>query len=131
MTEPTAKYAPIPGASDMHKALPCPICGGENIASNEWTVDDDNAKKFDADEFSEIWAFECMDCLCAAPIKTWNTRPDPWKRPPEMPGDGQRVIMTYMNEDGEESMPITHIFHTSPKFEIRNIVRWMVIPEAL
>ena len=57
-----------------NETLPCPFCGSTNLTSNEWSVDEDHASKFGADEFSEIWAMECMDCLGSAPLVSWNRR---------------------------------------------------------
>lgn len=56
------------------KALPCPFCGSDAIISNEWSVGEDLAEKLGADEFSEVWAYECTKCLGSAPIVSWNRR---------------------------------------------------------
>jgi len=53
---------------------PCPLCGSTNIIGNEWAVDGEHAKQFDADDFGEIWAYECSDCLASAPVQSWQKR---------------------------------------------------------
>lgn len=130
MTEAETNYETRPPERpDQSKALPCPLCGGENITSNEWQMDEDNANKFGADEWGEIWAFECMDCLAAAPIQSWNNRPDPWRYPPEMPEIDDRVLLTYRPLGGEESRPITSTYYDGYEDDSHPIVRWMPIPE--
>lgn len=113
------------------KALPCPGCGSENITSNEWSVDEDHAAQFGADEFSEIWAFECSDCLFAAPIQSWQTRPSLWRYPPDLPDDGQRIVMTYRNDDDTESPPVISTWREAMIEHWRPLVRWMPIPEPV
>lgn len=108
---------------------PCPFCGSSNITSNEWIVDDDHAGKFDADKFNEVPALECMDCLGAAPVVSWNQRPDPWRYPPEMPLAGMRILKTYRRPNGTESWPITHTVGDPEPVWLHQIVRWMPIPE--
>lgn len=137
MTEPAAKYEVTP------RALPCPFCGSQNIAGIEWTVDDDQAKQFDADEFSTVWAFECSDCLGAAPMVSWNKRhpPEPkpgWHYPRDnadienMPPPDTYVVGHYRREDGTESDPVILRF-TGDVADIastyRPITRWCAIPE--
>jgi len=111
-------------------SLPCPCCGSTNITRNEWTVDEDHARQFDADEHSEIWAFECNDCLAAAPIQSWQKRADPWRRPPDMPADGQRIVQTYRQTNGEESREFVGIWNSRFAEHWRPLVRWMPVPQS-
>jgi len=105
----------------MTTALPCPLCGSTNITSNEWSVDGEHAKQFSADEFSEIWAYECNDCLAAAPVQSWQKR---WIDG-EPPLDTW-VILVYRKAHGGESRPIMSIRTTD--IEHRPTIRWTHIP---
>lgn len=109
------------------KALPCPMCGSENIVSNEWTVDGEHAEKFGADEHSEIWAFECQDCLCSAPVETWQNRRSPWRT--DEPEPGQRILATYRDRDGIESLPTVYTYIPEYERYLSPRVRWMPIPD--
>jgi len=106
---------------------PCPCCGSTNITSNEWTVDEDHARQFDADEHSEIWAFECSDCLAGAPAQSWQNRRDPWRYPPAMPEEGQRILQTYRCDDGTESPEVISVWRAAAAQHWRPLVRWMPI----
>lgn len=139
----------IPEYKVTHKAMPCPFCGSENIVGNEWTVDDDHAKQFDADEFSTVWAFECSDCLGAAPLVSWNKRHSPtlestpgWHYPKDnydlenMPAPGEIVVLFYEGEDGNPVGPVIctpihaeglHI--VNGKNIYRRCIRWHAVPE--
>ena len=55
----------------MKDLVPCPFCGSKNLTANEWCVDDN---RFGADEFGEIAAVECADCLGSAPLVSWGRR---------------------------------------------------------
>ena len=116
------------------RALPCPCCGGDDIASNEWAVDEDHANQFDADEYGEIWAFECSTCLASAPIQSWNQRADgapQIHQPPEVPDEGRKMLMTYRTEDGTESEPVIATYHKDLAHQVRPAVRWIYVDELL
>lgn len=57
-------------------------------------------------------------------------RISPWRYPPEMPAECQRVLMTYCDETGSESMPITATYMENNRQYCHRIVRWMAIPEV-
>ncbi len=135
----------IPEYKVSHKALPCPFCGSQNIVGNEWTVDDDHAQQFDADEFSTVWAFECSDCLGAAPMVSWNTRHSPtlestvgWHYPRDnsdmenMPAPGQIVVLFYEGDKGQAVGPVISTpVHKDPESQARYMrtIRWHAIAE--
>lgn len=48
---------------DLAALLPCPFCGGTNLLSGYWSLDDE-----------EVDAVECGDCYAGAPITAWNKR---------------------------------------------------------
>ncbi len=130
-------------------ALPCPFCGSENIIGNEWVVDDDHAGKFGADEFSEVWAFECSDCLAGAPTLSWNTRHSPtlettidWYYPKnaddveKMPSPGQRVLMYYQGDNGPTGPTLATPIHADGSHLIDGesiyapIICWHALPDG-
>ena len=43
--------------------LPCPLCKSTGYSTNMWSVDD-----------GEVNAIECNDCLCGAPLESWQNR---------------------------------------------------------
>lgn len=110
-----------------HSQLPCPLCGSDNIVGNTWAVGDEDAEKFGAEVYGEIWAFECSDCLCAAPVQSWNKR---WIEPPSMPKEGQRILQTYRHDDGSESSPVISVWREAMIGHWRPLVRWMPIPKT-
>lgn len=126
MNEPAAKYE----AETTPEALACPFCGCKELFSNEWQVGDEHAEKLGADEFGEVWAWECKECLGSAPMASWNKRADPWRYPPDVPEEGQRVLHTYRGDDGRESMPITAVYSAKQREYCHPIVRWMAVPGA-
>lgn len=44
--------------------MPCPFCGGADLSSNEWWIEDD----------SEVQAVECNNCKAGSPRSVWNAR---------------------------------------------------------
>jgi hypothetical protein len=113
------------------KAISCPGCGSENITSNEWSVDEDNAAKFGADEFSEIWAFECMDCLFAAPVESWQRRVSDWVSMESPPNDGQACLISSVGSDcvlmamWRAGLWFTYDNNPEP---VSDVTHWMPIP---
>lgn len=119
MSEPAIKYEIEPNIQ------PCPFCGGTEFDSNTWLMDDEDSP------FTEVDAVECRGCKAGAPLDVWNTRPDPWRYPPEMPREGQRILHTYQGDNGSESSPITGVYYAETwKEHCRPIVRWMAVPEV-
>lgn len=43
--------------------LPCPCCDSTNTTKNLWSLDS-----------GEVDAIECNDCLCGAPLTSWQNR---------------------------------------------------------
>ena len=42
---------------------PCPFCGSDDLAENDWCLDD-----------GEVDAIECRNCLAGAIKEVWNER---------------------------------------------------------
>ncbi len=49
--------------ADYDDLDPCPFCGGTNFEANTWNLNGE-----------EIFAVECVDCLCSAPLDAWQQR---------------------------------------------------------
>mgnify|MGYP006273694767 CR=1 FL=1 len=94
---------------------PCPFCGGTELDINQWSLDE-----------GEVDAVECRQCYAGAPVAAWQRRPDPWRYAPDLPGIGQRVLLTYRSAGGE-SPPICMRYQGDPEGTWPT-VRWMPIP---
>lgn len=71
--------------TDKHPgALTCPFCNSTDLLDGCWYIDDE-----------EVDAIECAQCKAGAPAAVWNERPSPWRYPPDMAEEGQRILMTY------------------------------------
>ena len=58
-------------------------------------------------------------------------RISPWRFPPDMPEDGQRIVQTYAVPIGGESWPILCKYNAAhQRKHCLPIVRWMAIPEV-
>lgn len=105
----------------MADNMNCPLCGCDDLDTNSWIMDDADGP------FSEVPALECRNCKAGAPVEAWNRRPDPWRYPPDLPEDGQRILFTYQHPDGHESDAITAVYSNVKDWH--PIVRWMPVPE--
>lgn len=109
--------APASIAELIENALPCPFCGGTEFSMGLWCLDE-----------GEVDSIECKSCYGSAPVSTWNSRPSPWRFPPDMPPPEQRVVFTYRQADGEESPPIVSTYHSTAVDPLQPMVRWCEIP---
>jgi hypothetical protein len=113
------------GMTDKHpNASPCPFCGSSDLLDESWFFYD-----------GELDAIECAHCQAVAPASVWNRRPSPWRYPERgdpMPSDGQRILMTYQRDTGEESSEICMTWDqwTRDNCDMQPIVRWMSVPSA-
>jgi hypothetical protein len=111
--------------TDKHpNASPCPFCGSSDLLDESWFFYD-----------GELDAIECAHCQAVAPASVWNRRPSPWRYPERgdpMPSDGQRILMTYQRDTGEESSEICMTWDqwTRDNCDMQPIVRWMSVPSA-
>jgi hypothetical protein len=97
---------------------PCPFCGSTDLIDGSWYIDDE-----------EVDAVECNACKAGAPTRVWNERPSPWRRAPVYPLDGQRVLITYEQEDGSESREVIRTWIDGEQ-GLLPLVRWMPVPEV-
>lgn len=132
MSEDPAPYNVTPRADTTPEALACPFCGCTELHSNEWVIGEEDAKRIGADtDLGEVWAWECSNCLGSAPMVSWNKRPSPWRYPPDMPEEGQRIVFTYRREDGTESTTLAGTWDAEKWSSHHHpIVRWMPVPEV-
>lgn len=116
--------------TDPIHPLPCPFCGSTNVITSEWFVDEELATRFRSESHEAIAVMECTECLAAAPVQSWQNRPDPWRYPPEMPKDGQSVVVIRKNRDGEIVGPCSHRYHAEYERLYVPLVCWTPIPEV-
>ena len=100
---------------------PCPFC--HSLDSRR--VDESFYR--DDDDHGDHVIVECNNCRATAPTQVWNR--DPWRYPPDMPEEGQRVLHTY-KADGNESRPVVSTYTKASQERLHPIVRWMPIPEV-
>lgn len=103
-------------------APPCLYCDSTDLVDGSWYLDDE-----------EVDAIECNSCKAGAPASVWNQRRDPWRYPERggpMPVEGQRIIITYRRDTGEESSEICMSYDqwTRDNCDMAPIVRWMPVP---
>lgn len=117
--------------TEAEQRLPCPFCGGTDLITGSWCIDDDEAHELvKPGDLGEIPSIECNRCLGSAPREIWDRRASPWRYPPDMPPEGKRILYTY-EEDRGESAPIVGVYNkVYYEAYCRQIVRWMAIPEV-
>ena len=55
--------------------MPCPFCGGTELITGSWCIDDDEAHELvKAGDLDEVPSIECNRCLGSAPAEIWNRR---------------------------------------------------------
>lgn len=112
--------------------LPCPCCDSNDLAVHSRVLARGEIRAFDlegkADPLNRVDWLECLECGCNGPAENWNRRPDPWRYPPDMPEDGQKILFTYMHPETGESQAITAVYSNVKDWH--PIVRWMPVPEA-
>lgn len=114
---------------EAHRDMSCPFCGSEDSIRSSLYVDE-GTELIPADDVGEIPTVHCKKCLAEAPVIVWNNRPDPWRYPPEIPADGQRIVEYYDHPEAGEAGPIIKRYHHDHQKEhCHPIVRWMPVPE--
>jgi len=93
-----------------------PFCNSTDLVTGSWYLDD-----------GEVDALECSECFAGAPVATWGRLASPWRS--GEPPIGQRVLLTYRQADGRESLPIIGT-RQEPAEDLRPAARWMPIPEV-
>lgn len=118
----------------MDENLPCPLCGCDDLDVRSLAMCDEellvHGLMDEANAVGCIDMVECVGCFAQAPASRWNRRPDPWRYPPDLPADGQRILYTYQAPAGE-SKPITGVYTAEHQNTYCHpMVRWMPVPEA-
>ncbi|TQV85228.1 hypothetical protein FKG94_03290 [Exilibacterium tricleocarpae] len=83
-----------------HEQMHCPFCGGTNLLTNIWDVDD-----------QEVDALECDTCKAGAPMAAWmrhnaTTLGNTWIDGSVPTQPGQQVVRYYLANDGSAIGPI-------------------------
>jgi hypothetical protein len=106
---------------------PCPFCHSTDTTRSSLYVDE-GTELIAADDIGEVETVHCRRCLGEAPVEFWNR--DPWRYPPDMPEDGQRVLHTYEHPECEMGPIISTYNAELQAAHCYPIVRWMPIPEV-
>ena len=133
MTEATPVY-------EVERDRACPFCGGDpEIDTNQYY------RSLSTGEIGSRVVIYCTNCdaeigFCTedAPdvdptlllhdvLGKWNNRPDPWRYPPDMPEEGQRILHTYVR-DGIESNPMVSTYTKAAEKHLHPMGRWMAVP---
>ena len=98
----------------MSELSPCPFCGSSNLQATCEHV-------------------KCLDCGAFGPtmgVEAWNDRATPWNYPPEMPEEGQDVLLYFYSEIscGEDIYACR--WGTEPSRIRRQMRRWIPAPAA-